>query len=610
MTLKVGVIGVGMIGQDHIRRLTRVLSGAAVVAVTDVDLAVAKNVADGVPGATLHKTGEDLIADDEVEAVVVCSWGETHEQYVLACIAAGKPVFCEKPLATTQEACERIISAETGAGRRLVQVGYMRRYDAAYRALREVVHGGTIGLPLLMHCTHRNPSVPGYYKKESAITDTAVHEIDLVRWLFDEEIVATTVLVPRKSRNGGELQDPLLLLLEMESGILVDVEISVNIRYGYDIRGEVVAENGTVALGDASPVRVRSDAPFRPGPGRLARALHPRPTTWSSRSGSTRGRQRRRARAEQLGRLCRCRGLRRRLGGHAVRIAHNSQRRANPTLLAPDQPDRSRQRQMPAPRNRRTIVKLALDPYMFRSTPLIELPGVVADLGYEYIELSPREDFTPFFLHPRANRDVVTRFKAALDVAGVKVATHLPLYRWSGPDEDERQAAVRYWKRAIELTVELDCQVMNSEFNGRPEQASRSEAQFWRSMEELLPVFEREGVELRLEPHPDDFVEDGKVAVDMIRGINSPLVSFLYCAPHTFHQGGDIAGIMEYAGDLLPPTCTWPTRSTTARRPACATSSTRPGRPRASTSTSTSARARSTGTSSSERSAGLSSTAS
>jgi myo-inositol catabolism protein IolH len=196
-------------------------------------------------------------------------------------------------------------------------------------------------------------------------------------------------------------------------------------------------------------------------------------------------------------------------------------------------------------------VKLALDPYMFRSTPLLELPGLVADLGYEWIELSPREDFTPFFLHPRVNRDVVTKFKAALDAAGVGVACHLPLYRWAGPDEDERQAAVRYWKRAIELTVDLDCRVMNSEFNGRPEQASRSEAQFWRSMEELLPVFEREGVELRLEPHPDDFVEDGKVAVDLVRGINSPLVSFLYCAPHTFHQGGDIAGIMEYAGDLL-----------------------------------------------------------
>jgi myo-inositol catabolism protein IolH len=200
-------------------------------------------------------------------------------------------------------------------------------------------------------------------------------------------------------------------------------------------------------------------------------------------------------------------------------------------------------------------MKTAIDPYMFRHTPLLELPGLVADLGFEYIELSPRDDFTPFFLHPRVDDGTVRQFKKALDGAGVKVSSHLPLYRWSGPDEDERQAAVRYWKRAIQLTVDLDCRVMNSEFNGRPEQASRSEGQFWRSMEELLPVFEREGMELRLEPHPDDFVEDGKVAVDMVRGINSPLVSFLYCAPHTFHMGAHTAEqmveIIEYAGDLL-----------------------------------------------------------
>jgi len=200
-------------------------------------------------------------------------------------------------------------------------------------------------------------------------------------------------------------------------------------------------------------------------------------------------------------------------------------------------------------------MKIALDPYMFRSTPLLELPGLVADLGYEYIELSPREDFTPFFLHPRVDDDTVRKLKKALDAAGVKIASHLPLYRWSGPDEDERQAAVRYWRRAIQITVDLDCRVMNSEFNGRPEQAARSEAQFWRSMEELLPVLERESVELRLEPHPDDFVEDGRVAVDLVRGINSSLVSFLYCAPHTFHMGGNtpekMVEIMEYAGDLL-----------------------------------------------------------
>jgi myo-inositol catabolism protein IolH len=196
-------------------------------------------------------------------------------------------------------------------------------------------------------------------------------------------------------------------------------------------------------------------------------------------------------------------------------------------------------------------VKIALDPWMVRNTPLLELPALVAEQGYEHIELSPREDFLPFFLHPRADRHTIAAFKHALDAAGVRISSVLPLYRWAGPDEDERQAAVRYWKRAIQITVDLGCDVMNSEFNGRPEQPSLSEAQWWTSMEELLPIFEREGVHLRLEPHPDDFVEDGLVAVDMVRGVDSPLVSFLYCAPHTFHQGGNMVQVMEYAGDLL-----------------------------------------------------------
>jgi myo-inositol catabolism protein IolH len=196
-------------------------------------------------------------------------------------------------------------------------------------------------------------------------------------------------------------------------------------------------------------------------------------------------------------------------------------------------------------------MKIALDPYMFRRVPLTDLPGIVADLGYEAIELSPREDFLPFFRHPRAGRAQIAAFRRALTAAGVEIASVLPLYRWSGPDEDDRQAAVRYWKRAIEITVDLGVSVMNSEFNGRPEAAAASEAQFWRSMEDLLPVFETEGVRLALEPHPDDFIEDGRAGVDLVRGINKDFVSFLYCAPHTFHQGGDIEGIMKYAGPLL-----------------------------------------------------------
>lgn len=261
MTVNVGVIGVGMIGQDHIRRLTTVVSGSAVVAVTDVNAEQATQVAAPL-GAKVFATGQELIANPSVDAVIVCSWGPTHEEYVLAAIAADKPVFCEKPLATTQEACLRIIEAETRLGHRVVQVGYMRRYDPAYRAMKAVIDSGDIGAPLLMHAAHRNPSVPGHYTREMAITDTAVHDIDTTRWLLGEEIVAAQVLKPRKNSLGGDLEDPLLIVLETESGTLIDIETNVNIRYGYDIRGEVVGEQGTVSLAESNPIVVRSAQTF------------------------------------------------------------------------------------------------------------------------------------------------------------------------------------------------------------------------------------------------------------------------------------------------------------------------------------------------------------
>jgi myo-inositol 2-dehydrogenase/D-chiro-inositol 1-dehydrogenase len=274
MTVRVGVIGVGMIGADHIRRLTWVLSGAEVVGLTDMDPARAQAAADDLSGAGVYASGQSLIRDDKVDAVVVASWGPSHEEYVLACIEAGKPVFCEKPLATTQEACLRILDAEVAAGRRLVQVGYMRRYDAAYRALKAAVDGGAIGAPLLMHAAHRNPLVPATYTSDMAINDTSVHDIDVARWLLDDEIVATRVLQPRRNGSAApQLSDPLVLLLETADGVLVDVEVSVNIGYGYDIRGEVVGETGTVALSDDALVVVKTDG------ARMGRV----PTDWRER---------------------------------------------------------------------------------------------------------------------------------------------------------------------------------------------------------------------------------------------------------------------------------------------------------------------------------------
>jgi myo-inositol 2-dehydrogenase/D-chiro-inositol 1-dehydrogenase len=259
MTVRVGVIGVGTMGQDHVVRLQRRVNGAEVVALADMDHARLEAVAASVPGARTMASGDDLIVADDVGGVVIASWGETHEQYVLSALAAGKPVFCEKPLAPEAEACQRIMDAERAGGRRLLQVGFMRRYDQAYRALFRTLREGALGAPLMIHCAHRNPGVPSFYAGGMPITDSAIHEIDIVRWLLEQEISAAQVLRPRRaSRARPDLQDPLLLLLEMCDGTLVDVEVFATATYGYDIRCEVVCESGTVALGDGSRVVVRN----------------------------------------------------------------------------------------------------------------------------------------------------------------------------------------------------------------------------------------------------------------------------------------------------------------------------------------------------------------
>ncbi|MFI2628823.1 Gfo/Idh/MocA family protein [Streptomyces collinus] len=260
MTVRVGVIGAGMIGQDHIRRLTEVVTGAAVTAVADVDAGRAAEVA-ARAGATALPSGADLVASPDVDAVLVTSWGPAHAEHVLNAIAAGKPVFCEKPLATTAEDCLRIVEAERAHGRRLVQVGFMRRFDAGYRQMKEVLSTGSLGAPLIVHCAHRNPTVPESYHSAMAAQDTAVHEIDVLRWLLDDEIVSAQVVTPRAtSRRFAHLKDPQIMIFETASGVRIDLEVFVNCQYGYDIQCEVVGEDGLVRLPDPAAVGIRTAA--------------------------------------------------------------------------------------------------------------------------------------------------------------------------------------------------------------------------------------------------------------------------------------------------------------------------------------------------------------
>jgi myo-inositol 2-dehydrogenase/D-chiro-inositol 1-dehydrogenase len=252
--LRVAVLGVGMMGADHVARLHSRISGAQVVVVSDAFTEKAEQVAAEVPGCRVVADPLASIADPDVDAVVIASPGQFHEAQVLACVERGIPVLCEKPLTMDAESSLGVVRAEdeyaARTGRRLVQVGFMRRFDPEYAELRALIASGDIGEPLVVHCAHRNAAVPPTFTSEMMINDSVVHEVDVARFLLDEEVAAVTVLRPRATRHAVSGQsDPLLVVFEMASGRIVDVECFVSTGVAYEVRTEVVAEDGSAMIG-------------------------------------------------------------------------------------------------------------------------------------------------------------------------------------------------------------------------------------------------------------------------------------------------------------------------------------------------------------------------
>ncbi|MFG3660537.1 Gfo/Idh/MocA family protein [Streptomyces sp. NPDC047706] len=262
--LGVAVLGAGHMGADHIRRLDRVVSGARVAAVADPDPARAKEAAAGIDGVTVHAEAEAALDAPGVGAVLIASPGPAHEEGLHAAFARGLPVLCEKPMVPEPAGALRVVQAEARLGRRLAQIGFMRRYDAEYRQLKSLLDGGRLGRPLMLHCVHRNVSSPPGFTSAMLVNSSVSHEIDAARWLLGQELTAVTVVRPRPAANAPEgLLDPQFVLLETAGGALVDVEVFVNCGFGYQVRCEAVCESGSARIGEGRTIRVTAEGGAR-----------------------------------------------------------------------------------------------------------------------------------------------------------------------------------------------------------------------------------------------------------------------------------------------------------------------------------------------------------
>jgi myo-inositol 2-dehydrogenase / D-chiro-inositol 1-dehydrogenase len=248
--LRVAVLGVGMMGADHVKRISEKIAGARVTVVNDFVSEKAEQLAATIPGCRAISDPLDAIADPDVDAVVLATPGPTHEKQLLACLEYGKPVMCEKPLTTDVATSLEVVKREAELGKRLIQVGFMRRFDHEYAALKAMLDNDELGTPLVMHCAHRNPAVPPNFDSSMIVKDSLVHEVDVTRFLFDEEIAEVQIIKPSANPTAPQgLQDPQIAIFKTATGKHVDVEVFVTTGVAYEVRTEVVGELGSAMIG-------------------------------------------------------------------------------------------------------------------------------------------------------------------------------------------------------------------------------------------------------------------------------------------------------------------------------------------------------------------------
>jgi myo-inositol 2-dehydrogenase/D-chiro-inositol 1-dehydrogenase len=253
MTVRIAVIGAGLMGADHAKIIAKDLPGAQLQIVCDMDVTRAQGLSDRYGAVDVAIDPDSVIARDDVDAVILASPDFTHAPLSLACIKAGKRVLCEKPLSQLPEECLAVMAAEQGTGAKHIMLGFMRRYDRSYIEMKQALDGGTLGRALMMHNFHRNVETPAAdFTGAMAITNSAPHEFDVVRHVLGTEYASITAFQPKRS---DALVAPVVMVLETTDNQLVTIEINNNAAYGYDVCGELVGEAGTIAMNNVAYTR-------------------------------------------------------------------------------------------------------------------------------------------------------------------------------------------------------------------------------------------------------------------------------------------------------------------------------------------------------------------